>query len=133
MILVFTISLFLTLIMVRLNAHLFHDFKAYDEKRWRGKNKDKSKTITGLIRRKIGLDIHHIHLGIIWLIIVIPLILIYKMNNILAVFFAIGLSLVADQIIPYLFIKENYFSRKNLAVSILLHLLIVLVFIWVYR
>lgn len=131
MIFLFILSLFITLLLVRLNAHLFHDFKAYDKKGWKGSKFDKSKTITGVLRRKTGFEIHHIHIGTLILIVIFPIIFVYGLNQILTILLAISLSLIADQITP-LISKENYFSREKIIISIIFHIIIACLFCLIY-
>ena len=123
MIINFLIALFLTFIIVRIGAHTLHDFKAYDKKGWKGKDKDKSKTITGYLRRLTGLDMHHIHLGALLLFIFLIIFLILGLTKTNLILLGISLSLIADQIFPLLKLG-NYFSKKMLVISILLHILI---------
>lgn len=65
MIYLFLISLWLTLILVRIGSHLLHDKENY------GTEKEKSKTITKWLRKRTNFDFHHIHLGAIILIIIL--------------------------------------------------------------
>jgi len=122
----FLISLFSTLIIVRVGAHLFHDFKSY------GKKYEKSKTPTAWLRNKFQLDIHHIHMGFVILIIDLILFLIFGSKTIIFVLLGIGLSLILDQITP-LIDKSCYFSKSKLLISIIFHLIVALlsVIIWV--
>ena len=122
MITTFLISLFTTLIIVRIFSHLWHDIETY------GTPEEKSKTITCWLRRKTGFDFHHLHFGILILIIIFPLILINGFNILLIIFLAIGLSLVTDQIVPLIFRKICYFSRTGIVSSIILHLIVALIF-----
>jgi len=113
-------SLFLTLIITRILTYRFHDFKGY------GQN-DKSKTITGFIRRKFHVDIHHFHFGILILIICLILIYLFGINNILIVFLGISISFIADQVIPIFNRQKCYFAKEQLLWSITFHVLIAII------
>lgn len=126
MIINFIISLFLTLIIVRIGAHNLHDFKAYNKKGWKGRDKDKSKTITGYLRRLTGLELHHIHIGFLLIIIFLIIFLIQGVTKINLILLGISISLIADQIFSLLKLG-NYFSKKMLVISILLHILIAII------
>jgi len=126
----FIVALLLTFVIARFGAYYLHDHEGYKNK------KEKSKTITGLIRRKTGFNFHHIHLGAIILLIIIPLIFIYGLTQLNLIFFAIGLSLFIDQIVPYLFRKISYrkisyFSLKDFFISLFLHILVILIYLLV--
>ena len=92
-ILFFILALFVTFVVTRTFAHKFHDMKNY------GTKKERSNTITGILREKTNYDWHHFHLGIIILLIVIPIILLKGLGNIGAIFLAIGISLFIDQFV----------------------------------
>lgn len=128
-IILFLISLFSTLLVIRIIAHNFHDMLNYD--RYNPK-KSQARTITGWLRRKTGFDWHHIHFGIIILILILPWILINGLNNINIVLLGISLSLIADQITPLIDRKSNYFSNKKLLISIIFHLIIALLAIMIF-
>ncbi len=113
----FLLSLFLTLIIVRVSSNFLHDKKRY------GTKGDKSKTITGLLRRKTGYDWHHIHLGIILFFLALTSIFLNNLTNFNVIILAIGLSLISDQIFPW-FGFGNYFGGKMLFCSVMLHLII---------
>jgi len=118
MIILFISTLFLTLLLVRIGAHKFHDMENY------GTKDDRSRTITGFLRIKTGKDWHHIHFGLILLLIASPIILLYGLTTISVILLAIGLSLVADQITPLIDRKSNYFHKNKLILSIIFHLII---------
>ena len=120
MIILFLVSLFATFLIVRISAHLLHDVKNY------GTRKDKSKTFTAILRKLMKRDIHHIHLGFIILSIVLLLILSYGLTSVLIILLAVSLSLIADQILPLLGCG-NYFSKKMIITSLILHLIISLI------
>ncbi len=117
----FITSLFLTFLVVRVTAYSFHDMKNYGTKR------EKSKTITGYLRVKTGYDWHHFHFGIIICAITLFLILLFSINNLLAVFLGIGISMIVDQCVPIIDKKSNYFHKKNLAISFTFHIIIGLI------
>ena len=117
----FIISLFCTFLIMRVGSILFHDKKGYGNR-----HTDKSKTITGWLRRKTGFDWHHIHFGFIILSIIILLIIFYGLNPIYLIFLAIGLSLVFDQLFSWLNKGWCYFSKKMFLISILFHIIIVI-------
>ena len=121
----FLISLFATFIVIRIFSHLWHDLETY------GTPEEKSKTITCWLRRKTGIDFHHLHFGVLILIIIFPLILINGFNIMLIIFLGIGLSLIADQIVTLIFRKICYFSRLGIFWAILLHLIIALIFVFI--
>jgi hypothetical protein len=120
----FIASLFGTLLLVRIGAHKFHDMETYSQFNPRS---SEAKTITGWLRRKTGYDWHHIHFGIVILIITSILIYLYGLNNPNAILLGIGLSMVADQITPLLDRKSNYFSKEKLLLSIIFHIIICII------
>ena len=124
MIYLFLISLFATFLVMRIGSILFHDKKGYGNR-----NTDKSKTITGWMRRKTDFDFHHLHFGILILIIIFPLILTNGFNITLTIFLGIGLSLIMDQIVPLIFKKICYFSFVGIFWAIFLHLITGLIFV----
>ncbi len=119
----FIVTLLITFIITRIGAHILHDHEGYKIK------KEKSKTFTGFVRRKSGYNFHHIHLGALILFILVPIILIYGINKITLILFAIGTSLFIDEIVPYLFRKIKYFSLKDFFISLFLHLFIIILYI----
>lgn len=121
MIILFISALFLTLIITRIFANKFHDRKDF------GTKNEKSKTLTGWLRIKTGLDLHHFHLGIIILIVILPTIFFYKITTLNIIMLGISLSLVADQIIPFFNRKTNYFNKRNIFLSLILHIIIAVI------
>lgn len=119
-ILLFAISLLLSLFFVRVSAHLSHDMKSYDKD---NPLTSKAKTFTGFLRRVTGFDWHHVHIGLILLIIIVPLVLMGFVNFISVVFLGIGLSLVADQLLALMNLG-NYFGEWMLLLSLIIHLII---------
>jgi hypothetical protein len=118
MIWVFIISLFATLLVTRLIAHNLHDIGGY------GTDNDKSKTLTGFLRRKTGFDWHHIHFGIILLIIALPPIYLLGFSIPLTIMLGIGTSLVLDQLTPLIDRNRDYFTKLRILESIALHLIV---------
>ena len=115
--LVFYMGLISTFLITRFLTHKLHNKKNYN-----------SNTLTGLIRRKSNFDFHHIHFGIIILFILLFLNFFFVINLILNyIFYAISLSLIADQLFPLLKIYD-YFERKSIIVAIILHLIIIIIF-----
>ena len=121
----FIVALLLTFVIARFGAYYLHDHEGYKNKQ------EKSKTITGLIRRKTGFNFHHIHLGSIILLIIAPLIIIYGFTTSNLIVFAIGISLFIDQIVPSIFKKISYFSLKDFFISLFLHILVILIYLLV--
>jgi predicted PurR-regulated permease PerM len=113
---------------MRVGSILFHDKEGY----W-NRHTDKSKTITGWLRRKTGFDWHHIHFGFIILLIIIFLMLFNGLSPTYLVFLAIGLSLVLDQLFPWFKKKKGrYFSKEMLLVSIFFHIIFVIITIIIF-
>jgi hypothetical protein len=113
MIFIFSSALFLTLLISRVTAHLYHF---------------KEKTLTAHIRKILGLDIHHAHIGLVILLPLIIYLIFFPLSLISIIILGISLSLIADQIIPLIDRNQDYFSRKMILVSILLHFLITLIY-----
>jgi hypothetical protein len=114
----FLVVLFLTFAITRILAHLFHDKENY------GTKNENSKTLTGLIRKKTGFDIHHFHFGILILILTLLSLIVYPANQLTAIFLAIGISLTIDQLIPMIDGKSNYFHNRNILISLASHILV---------
>jgi hypothetical protein len=121
MILIFIVTLFSTLVVTRITAHKLHDMKNY------GTKNEKSKTLTGIIRKKTGVDIHHFHFGVLGLIVILPIIYFNGMNNLLAAMLGVSLSLISDQITPICKRKYCYFNKKRILESVSLHILIAII------
>jgi len=94
-----------------------------------GTKKERSKTITGFLRKTTGKDIHHYQIGILILIITIPLIVINGYSQIDNILFAIGISLIIDQTIPMFNKKKNYFHKTQLVISIISHIILAIILI----
>lgn len=122
----FLVALFLTLIITRISAHLFHDRKNYRTR------KERSRTITGYLRKKTGLDWHHIHIGVILILISFLLFFLNGVSVYAIIILAIGLSLFCDQILPLLNLGD-YFSKKMLVYSIVLHIIVALITIILFK
>ncbi len=127
MILAFINTLFLTFLVTRLCAHLLHDQKNY------GTKKDSSKTLTHYIRKTTKKDIHHIHIGILLILIIIPLLIVHGITtkNILSL--AVALSLIIDQIVPFINRKSDYFDKSNILIALLLHIVVALIAIGIVQ
>lgn len=121
MIYIFVISLFSTLIITRTFAHILHDRKNY------GTPNEKSKTLTHIIRKKTGLDIHHIHIGIFLLIIILPIIFLSEINYVLIILLGVSISLILDQLTPVCNKNFSYFDKKRVLESILLHAIVAII------
>ena len=131
---IFLISLFATFVLVRIGAYFWHDQSAFNEKGWRGYAYDKSKTITGWLRRKTKRDIHHFHIGAVLFIASIVIISIFKINKYTVSYLAMSLSLMADQPIPLKFYRNNkYFSKKSFLMAIFFHIGIALLAFVLFR
>jgi hypothetical protein len=114
MILAFIVALFLTFIVTRIFSHILD-----------GGKRPEPKTLTGLIRKKTGKDIHHIHMGIIIVVLTLVIMFIDGLSNYKIIYLGMGLSLIADQI-PVVYNFYNYFERKAIISAFLLHILIAL-------
>ncbi len=113
----FSVILILTLMVTRFGAHKFTDRENC------GTEKEKSKTITGVIRKKYKRDIHHFHFGIFIVILSLILLFRYKITYSLIAMFAIGTSFILDQIMLIVFKKKNYFEKEQIYYSICLHII----------
>ena len=120
--LIFILILFLTLLFARIPSYFLMDMDGYNSNS--EINSEKITTPTALLRQATGLDIHHIHLGVILFCVVIPLMLIGFVNVGSVIFFGIGISLIADQIFPLLNFG-NYFGLPMALASLSLHLIII--------
>ncbi len=114
------LSLFLTLGIVRVSAFIFHDSANYSKESPRD---SEAKTLTGILRRQTGFDWHHIHIGFILLCVAVPLLIVGFISSPLVIIFGAGLSLVLDQLLPWLE-WGNYFGNEMLMFSFLFHLII---------
>lgn len=113
---IFITSLILTGILARIFSHTFHNIESPND----------SKTITAVIRKNTKFDFHHIHIGIILLL----LTLIFKSQiptNIFLILMGGSLSLIADQIVPLTIKRICYFSKLGILSSILLHIITILI------
>lgn len=120
MIELFLLSLILTFLIERSWAYFNYKTNNYFD------DEENPKTLTGWLRRKTGFDWHHVHFGA--LIFFIDSLLIYSkgFTAISSILLGISLSMILDQIFP-LIGNWNYFGKKMLAISALLHLIAVLV------
>jgi hypothetical protein len=110
----FIAVLFLSLIFIRLRA----EYK-----------KKGHTTLTSFLKRITKLEIHHIHFGILWVIITSIWIYFAGINLVNLAGLAIGVSFIADEIvfaIIYLKIKKEniYYTKRSLIISIILHIII---------
>jgi hypothetical protein len=121
MICIFVYSLLLTFILVRIGSHYLHDKKNYNTEY------EKSKTITFWLRKKTGFNIHHIHLGILMLLVILPFIFLKGLNFILSGSLGVSLSLIADQTTELFDDRIGYFDKENLVGAILIHILIIII------
>ena len=109
----FVTSLFLTFLITRGLTYILHDIENY------GTRNERSKTPTGLLRRKTGYDWHHFHFGIIILIITIPIISFIGFNKTNLVALSIGISLVIAQMNCK---PGDYFRFKNFIKAFIFHI-----------
>lgn len=90
----------------------------------------KNKTPTHFLRKKTNKNIHHIHIGIVLAIVAFFIYLVYGFNKPLLFFAAIGLSMIADQLLivkdisQYNYFTIKYFSKRGLLLSILGHVIV---------
>ena len=119
----FVLSLFGTFFLVRFFAYRLHDIENY------GTAKDNSRTFTGFLRKKTGLDWHHYHLGIILLLITLPLIFVFGLSVLLVIFLAMGISLTIDQLAPLVDRRMSYFHWGSLMISFVAHLIVAFLFV----
>ena len=123
----FTGSLFTTFVIARFVSHLLHDKQGY------GTQYEKSKTLTGWLRRRTGFGWHHYHFGFLIVFLTLMLSYFFGFNSYLIVFLGIGSSLFLDQISFLIFLNKNYFGRgyfgiRSLSLSIIFHLAIAFIF-----
>jgi hypothetical protein len=96
----------------------------------------KNKTITHKIRKKTGINIHHLHIGIVIFTSCLLLLLIKDLNTPILLISSIGLSFMADEVCIYKTIDEKYFTKEGFKLSIISHIIIgiIIVFLlsWLY-
>jgi len=114
------LGLFLAFTLTRISAIALHDSNNYNSDKT--KNLEKIKTPTALLRSIFERDIHHIHLGIILLIIVGVLIYLDYINPLSLFLLGISVSWILDQFFPLINLG-NYFSIEMTLISFLLHLI----------
>jgi hypothetical protein len=117
----FFISFFITFIIARFVSHSFHDRVFY------GTSLESSKTLTGLIRRNTGRDVHHFHFGIFIFLISLFYGLFFDFSWWVLALSGVGFSLFLDQSSYFSgaysnFFKEDYFSFEVFITSVFLHL-----------
>jgi hypothetical protein len=117
----FVITLFLTFAAVRVCAHILHDRHYY------GTPYDRSKTLTGFLRKNLRRNIHHIHLGVILLIFILPSLFILNESRIMLILFAFSLSLVVDQIVPFIYKNLDYFHRISVVLAFVFHFIVAII------
>lgn len=120
MIIYFFIPYILTFIIIRSLTTFLH--KPFAKK---------ANTPTGYIRRKSGLDVHHIHFGFLFLIVSIIYYFLNGYSSIFLIIFSISLSLIADQIMPWLKLSD-YFGYKGITWAIIFHILFALIFYFTF-
>lgn len=113
---IFILVLILTGLITRILTHLLHDRNAYNKN-----------TLTGIIRKKINFDLHHIHFGFILVIISTIMYFLEIWNLSLIILLAIGLSFIADQIFPILKVCD-YFYITGISLSLINHLIIIIIY-----
>jgi hypothetical protein len=65
------------------------------------------------LREKTKLKIHHLHYGMIFLILASFILLFYGKNNYVVFFLGLGLGLMYDEFIPALIMKSNRKDEMN--------------------
>jgi len=83
-----------------------------------------NRTVTRKIRKKTGLNVHHLHIGIMIIISCLLLLAFKGFSNLILYCGAVGLSLTADEIFIWKNIEEKYFTKKGLWYSITAHIVI---------
>jgi len=126
MILWFISSLLLTFLVVRIGAHRLHDRENF------GTLNEKSKTITFWIRKKLNKDIHHIHIGVLILLIILPIILLTSLTRYSTILLGISLSLISDQLISLIDRSRNYFHIRSIIESLIAHIIIIVIAILLF-
>ena len=113
----FIFVLILTFVLVRISTSI-----------WDHPGSDKSDvhTPTKLLSRALGIEIHHQHLGLIFIIIAGILIFLSKSNYFNTILLSAGCSLVLDQLPFLLFYRKThnilYFKPLGIFLSFLSHL-----------
>ena len=131
MIKLFIASLFSTFFVTRILTNKLHD------KGGSNINEDKSKTLTGMIRRKTNIDIHHFHLGIAALLLSLVLIWIKDISSFLIFSLGVSISLIADDLTLFLrkelnYPSDRYFEKRIAFESFVLHVVIVIVAVIIF-
>lgn len=116
----FVTSLILTFLASRSWAYFGYKSNDYFD------NEDNPHTITGWLRIKTGFNWHSIHFAAIIFFVASLLIYSNGFNAINSLILGISSSMVLDQIFP-LVGNWNYFSKKMLAIAVLLHFIVTLV------
>ncbi len=114
---IFNIVFIVTFIITRLLTYSLHDKKDYN-----------SNTITEYIRKKSNFEFHHIHIGILLLVVLTIFTQFLQINEIIYyLLLAISLSLIVDQLFPLLKIC-CYFSKYSLIAAVVLHISVLIIF-----
>ena len=109
-----------TFVIIRVLTHLLHDPKA-----------TVAYTPTWYLRKKTKIDIHHLHIGIIIVLIAFAVRYTQGIITSYVILLAIGLSLVADQFAPLINISD-YFDRKGVIWAVIMHILFALIAILLF-
>ena len=78
-----------------------------------------AKTITGYLRHKTLLYVHHIYIGVVLLALVLPLIIAFGASTPLVILSAIGVALCLDELSAWL-LYSHYPARKEFLVTLAL-------------
>jgi hypothetical protein len=117
----FAVALVIAFFLARTSAYFLMDKENYSDDPL--KNNEKSKTITGLLRKNLGIDLHHIHFGIGLMVFLCFFLCLGFINPASIILLGISTSLIVDQIFPLLNFG-NYFGYPMLMTSFLIHLII---------
>jgi hypothetical protein len=124
MILLFFASLFLTFIILRICIHIFDH---------PGEDKSDVNTPTKILSRKLGINVNHIHIGIMFLVILFPIILMRGFTNFNIILLGINTSFILDHLPFFTFIKkEIYFNPKGIFISLLSHTIFAIILFVIY-
>ncbi len=124
----FALALMITFFAARFISYVFHDRRYY------GTPFDNSRTFTGILRRRTGIDWHHYHFG--FLVALLSLVFYYFFNNAFFIIsLAVGVSLLLDQADFFIFLDREYFKSRyfrigSLLISLLFHLIIIFVILF---
>ena len=82
-------------------------------------------TMTGFIRKKTSLYVHHIYIGLIIVVIVLPIAIVRGFSTAILVLLAIGLSLSLDELSAWI-TKSKYPERKEFIATVILYAIFIL-------